>query len=235
MNYTGIKRFWSLFLILSLMTLSVASQSSGDYMKAPDYKKIGREITNEKSHFFYDSLMARYLRGDSTMTLLEKRHLYYGYTFQPGYAPYATSDLYEKLNRLLDKKEHKKIQLDSIIFYTERILADTPFDLKALNYQLYAFDRLNDKAMFNNRLTRMLMVFDALMSSGNGLEKETAFYVIFTAHEYALVDILGFHFEGSQSLIDHYDYLTISDNPQGIKGFYFDVTPCLTHLKKMFK
>ena len=80
----------------------------------------------------------------------------------------------------------------------------------------------------------MGIVFDALISSGNGRDKENAFYVIYPSNEYALLEILGFKFGNSQSLIDHYDYLEVAENELGIKGLYFDVTPCLNSLNMMF-
>jgi len=47
-----------------------------------------------------------------------------------------------------------------------------------------------------------------------------------------LLDILGFQFGGSQSLIGHYDYLTVQPNEADIEGVYFDVSPCLGSLSK---
>ena len=65
--------------------------------------------------------------------------------------------------------------------------------------------------------------------------KKEAFYVIYTSHEYDLLNILGFQFGGSQSLIEHYDYLTLAENEAKIEGLYFDVSPCLNSMSKMFK
>ena len=73
------------------------------------------------------------------------------------------------------------------------------------------------------------------LSSGDGLTKETAYYVINTTDEYNLISILGFEFGGEQSLIEHYDRLTLAENDYNIEAFYFDVSPCLNSLSKMLK
>ncbi len=82
---------------------------------------------------------------------------------------------------------------------------------------------------------QMNVIIDALLSSGDGLEKESAFYVTYISHEYDLIKILGFEFGGQQSLIDHYDYLKIEENPEDVGGFYFDISPCLNSMADMFK
>jgi len=38
-----------------------------------------------------------------------------------------------------------------------------------------------------------------------------------------------------QSLIEHYDYLTVAKNDAKIEGLYFDVSPCLNSMSNMFK
>ena len=81
----------------------------------------------------------------------------------------------------------------------------------------------------------MRIIVDVLLSSGDGLTKKTAFYVIYVSHEYDLLKVLGFDYGGEQTLTEHYDYLLLGDNSKNIKGLYFDVSPCLNSLKNMFK
>jgi hypothetical protein len=168
------------------------------------------------------------------MTLKEKRYLYYGYSFQDAYSPYGESDYEDSLRTLSRKEKHTEPELKKIIDFADSVLVESPFNLSAINTQLYALDELQEILRFNERLSQMQMVMDALFSSGDGLEKETAFYVLYVSHEYALLSIMGYEFRG-QSLIEHYDYLTVAKNPEKIKGFYFDITPCLDSMKDMFK
>ncbi|WP_460546254.1 DUF4919 domain-containing protein, partial [Echinicola sediminis] len=116
------------------------------------------------------------------------------------------------------------------------ILASNPFDLRAMNYQLYAFEQLGDKVNFEKKIIQYTILIDALISSGDGSSTENAFHVIEVNHEYQLVDILGFEFGGMQSLLEgNYDYLTLKDNDLGLEGLYFDVSSCFKALSKMNK
>ena len=75
-------------------------------------------------------------------------------------------------------------------------------------------------------------IIDAMLSTGNGVEKETCIYVINVTNEYELISIFGFSFGGEQSLIEgRYDYLAIEENPYEIEGLYFDVSRSLNALK----
>jgi hypothetical protein len=115
------------------------------------------------------------------------------------------------------------------------MLLDNPFDLSAINYQLYSLEQMGNKKSFDKKVTQLGTIVDVLISSGNGKSKKDAFYVIYTSHEYDLLNILGFQFGGSQSLIEHYDYLTLAENEAKLEGLFFDVSPCLNSMSKMFK
>lgn len=66
---------------------------------------------------------------------------------------------------------------------------------------------------------------------GTELKKKTAFNIIYSSHEYAVLNILGFKFGGQQSLIEHYDFLKVNKNKYNIEGCYFDISPILKSLK----
>ncbi|MCZ4410453.1 DUF4919 domain-containing protein [Cryomorphaceae bacterium 1068] len=200
----------------------------------PDYKTIKKEISKKKSEFYYPDLLERFQNADTTMTLKEKRYLYYGYSFQDAYSPYGESDYEDSLRTLARKENPTEPELKKICDFADSVLVESPFNLTAINSQLYALDELQEILKFNERLSQMQMVLDALFSSGDGLEKETAFYVLYVSHEYAVLSIMGYEFRG-QSLIEHYDYLTVAKNPEKIEGFYFDISPCLDSMKEMFK
>ncbi|TRZ43184.1 DUF4919 domain-containing protein [Robertkochia solimangrovi] len=220
-------------LILFLVALTGYTQD-WEY-KAPDYKQIGEKVKEESSELYYPKLMKRYQDADTTMTLEERRHLYYGYIFEPDYSPYGRSDYTDSLKVLLNKPDMISNDLDILLSFSDSVLAQDPFDLRVMNYQVYAYEQKNDSTSAAKQLARMNMVIDALVSSGTGLEKATAFYVIKVGHEYDLLNILGMSFGGTQRLIEHFDYLSVKENETGIEGLYFDISPSLEHLSKMFK
>lgn len=224
-----------MLLLIALLLSGIAGYTQELQTEKPDYKKIEKIIADNDSEFYYPKLMIRYKLADSTMTIEEKRHLYYGYTFQEGYAPYSRSDFEEELRDILKKKKLRNNDYQDIVAFSDSILAENPFNLAILDNQLFAFEKLGDATRFNENIIRLNIVLDALLSSGDGLSKKSAFYVISTSHEYFLLNILGFSFGGSQSLQEHYDFLALADNPDKIEGLYFDVSPCLASLKKSFR
>ncbi|MBD0830612.1 DUF4919 domain-containing protein [Aestuariibaculum sediminum] len=224
-------------IVFSLLLCSVVFllQAQDMTFEKPNYKQIKRNIANEKSNLFYDILMQKYKNSDSTLNLNEKRHLYYGYTFQDTYSAYAISDYEDSLNVHFKNESHNPFVLQEIIRVSDSILKEKPFSLQTLNAQLYAFDKLGDQENFNKKITQAKIIFDALLSSGNGHSKQDAFYVIYTSHEYILLNYLGYQFGGQQSLIEHYDFLTIKNPTEELEGLYFDVSPCLNSLNSLFK
>ncbi|CAL2060500.1 DUF4919 domain-containing protein [Tenacibaculum sp. 190524A05c] len=223
-----------LLLLSFIVTSFVLNAQDWDFEK-PDYDKIEKNIKEKDSNLFYELLMKRYKEADSTMTLKEKRHLYYGYQFDEKYSPYSTSDFSDSLRVVLNKKSLDSLDYTNIVTFTNKILEENPFDLRAINYQLFALEKKGDTASFNKKVIQLYIIVDSLLSSGTGKSKEDSFYVLFTSHEYDLLRILGFKFGGSQSLIEHYDYLTLEKNEANIEGLYFDVSPCLASMSKMFK
>ncbi|MBD8488744.1 DUF4919 domain-containing protein [Echinicola sp. CAU 1574] len=221
-----------LFCMLSLMA-HFAYPQYWEFEK-PNYEQIRTHIIDDQSDFHFPNLMTRFLKADSTMSLEEKRHLYYGFVFHQDYSPYSIPKYKDSLETVLQKVEHNHTDLKKIIQHGDSILAENPFDLTVMNYQLYAHENLEDTSSFQAKIIQMEIVFDALLSSGDGASKKTAFYVIDTSHEYDLIDVLGFKFDGSQSLTEHFDYLKVANNDLGLEGMYFDISPCLNSLSKSY-
>jgi hypothetical protein len=220
-------------LILLACSAVFVHVSFGQTFEAPQYKKIEKAIKKKGSSLYYPKLMERFLTADSTMTLEERKHLYYGYTFQDDYSPYRSSDYQDSLRALFSSGDLSEDDIHKTVSFSDSLLALNPFDLRAINFKLNAFNRLKLQKEFNQSVVRMTIVLDAIMYSGDGMTKETAFYVITVNHEYDVLSILELNSVG-QSLIDHYDYLELAQNDAGIEGLYFDITPCLSSMSKMF-
>jgi hypothetical protein len=130
---------------------------------------------------------------------------------------------------------YDRVTLEKIVRFGDLAVGSNPFDFEAINYQLFAFDKMGDKENFQKRMTQARMIVDVLMSTGKGLEIENPIFVISTSHEYFLLNVLGFKFGGEQSLMGQCDYLAIEENDAEVKGLYFDVSPCLNSLSKFIK
>ncbi len=223
------------YLLTVLCFLTITSIfSQAEEKNPPNYKAIKKEVSDKNSAFYYPKLFDKFLKSDTTMTLREKRLLYYGFQYQSKYSPYGGHSSYnDSLKTVFQKQNFTKEDFKKVITFSDSILSSNPFDLRSLNYQTYALQELGNKQDYLKKLNQMRTIIQAIFSSGNGLKKETAFYVIYVSHEYVLLDILGYKFGGQQQLIDHYDYLRLAENPENIKGMYFDVSASLNAMKNL--
>ncbi len=225
-----------LITMVTVMITFHCSYGQFESFERPDYDAIGQDIRKKNSGFYYQDLFDRYLRGDTMLNLEEKRHIYYGYSFQDKYSPYGLSLYSDSVRVYLQKDSLTDDDCREVIRLSGLLLEENPFDLRALNYLAYCYHRLNDPAHESLYGSRIMFVFDAIMSSGDGLSEETAFYVIYVSHEYDLVSALDFQFGGQQMLTKQgYDYLSLEPNRFGIDGFYFDVSRCLASLDRIMK
>lgn len=224
------------FYLLGLLTLPLLHSAQSAEGTPPDYEAIKEEIENEDSKYNYATLMERYRAGDSTLSLEAARHLYYGYRFQPGYSPYGNSEAENDIKSMLAEDTLSNKTLEDIVERSKEGLAEEPFNFRLLNIQLYAMEQLGDTMKMYRAINQYNTIVDAILSSGDGLTRETAYYVIKVSHEYALLRALGFQFGGQQSLYEHrYDYLTLAENDYDIEGLYFEISASMDYLSQMMK
>ena len=218
-------------LLFTLCSCVLYPQEDSQFTK-PDYTLIEKNVKDKKSTYYFKTLYDRFTKADSTMTMEEKRHLYYGYSFQEEYAPYSRSDAYKELNEILQKEELSKTDYEKILVLSEAILKVYPFSIRMKEYRIFSYKELAKYEEAERETIQASIIIDAILSTGDGTSKDNSFYVINTMNEYELLNILGFEFGGEQRLVDGlYDYLTLNENSYNLKGFYFEVSRCLNSLK----
>jgi hypothetical protein len=210
--------------------LTVSAQPS---FKAPNYKSIRKNIENSSSDFYYPKLMERYQNGDSTLTREERRHLYFGYVFHPNYVPLDTSSYNESLMETLSKKESfTTVDYNRLIDDADALLREDPFNLRALNTKLIVYAQQDNVPEYKKAIQQRKVVLDAIVSSGDGLTKKTAYHVIKVTHEYDFLSCIGYENIGGSKITGHYHYVRLGENKYGIEGLYFDITPVLKYMSK---
>lgn len=222
-------------IIFTLFFISVTvifAQYDGPY--APDYKAIERNIKNGSSNFNYPDLMKRYELGDSTMTIEEQRHLYFGYIFQPSYNPVDTSQYNAKMATVLNKQHFSDNDYNTILEYADALLTEDPFNMRALNAKLLVYAQKNNVDAYKRTALKRNVVQRAIASSGDGMSKTTPYYVIKVAHEYDILGFLGFKF-GGQDKIErncNCNSLSLAPNRFGVDKLYFNISPTLDYVRK---
>lgn len=223
-------------ILVNLLILPLAILAQENTHRGVNYTEIEENIKIADSSLYYPNLWSAFLAGDSSMSLQEKRHLYYGFVFQDSYNPYSHSIYMDSISQFYGKSNLLKNDYKKIILYSDSILSHIPFEIKSLQAKAFAYYSLHEKENELKVQNQIMMIYDAILSSGDGLAKESAFHILYISHEYDLIDFLGFKFNGEQSLVeDKYDYLLLLPNEFQVGGLYFDVSASFNYLLKQYK
>ncbi len=221
-------------ILALLICCSITLSAQYDEPTAPDYKSIEKNINNSFSHLNYEVLMERYRMGDSTMTIDEKRHLYFGYVFQPSYNPADTSQYNTRMATVLNKQYFSDQDYEEVLQYAEALLKEDPFNMRALNAKLLVFAQKNNVEAYRRTAKQRNIVQQAIISTGDGMSKSTPYYVIKVSHEYDLLGFLGFKFGGEDKIERNCNCnsLTLAPNRFGVDKLYFDISPTFEYIKR---
>lgn len=226
-----------LFFVFSFCLCSLKAQE--DEYQAPNYEQIKQDIAQKDGNFYYPTLVERLHQSDTTMTMEQLRALYYGTVFQSDYNPYGRCDELEKVLNLLQEGQPSKKDLKRALTSLKKLEAKYPTNLRIYFYKAIASLELYgeysaEKAKAFNQL---YMLCYAIMSTGDGSDYEKAFHIVATDQSYTLMAILGFS-PTEQALHEHegqmYDVFPLEENEAEIDELYFNVTPCIKYLDKVF-
>lgn len=215
-------------IILSTIVLSTYAQ---DFIE-PDFQKIKNNTNDASSSYHYPKLMAKYLEGTSEMTPEEGRHLYFGYVYQDEYIPTDTSDFNSKLANTLSRGSFTQSDYAEILEYSDALLSEDPFNLRALNAKMLVYAQLDDTEAYRKVAQKRQIVQNAIIGTGDGMSERTPFYVIKVAHEYDILPFLGYTFGGEDKILrnNKVNYLSLGKNRFGVERVYFNISPVIEHI-----
>lgn len=224
------KRISLLVVIFIALALNVNAQE--EFFKAPNYTQIEGNVNDQNSSYYYPTLLKKYLDANSEMTLEEARHLYYGYVFQPNYVPTDTSSYNNKLAITLSRGSFTPNDYAEILEYSNALLLQDPFNLRALNAKLLVLAQQNKTDEYKKVAQQRSIVQNAIISTGDGMSESTAFYVIKVAHEYDILPFLGYTYGGEDRILrgNKVNYLTLGQNRFGIERVYFNISPVIKYV-----
>lgn len=231
MNST--KHILILTLVITLIA-GVIPMSAKD--KEIDYNNIKSEVNDPDSDFYYPRLVAKYNSKDTTMNDEEYLYYYLGYTFQEDYNPYRSSEFSHKIDHLykLDYKQ-SVAEYENMVMFAKQTLNDDPFDLRQMNILIYALKGLHKHSEAKIWQYRLDHIIAAILSTGNGTTPETAWHVIYPAHEYIILNRLGMKATDFVYVEPCYDYIEVEKNSQWIEGYYFNAERIIEVLNTKFK
>lgn len=221
-----------LFVFTFIASFAFSAQAQEEFFSAPDFAQIERNIKEPASSYYFSKLMKKYMEGDEKMTLEEGRHLYFGFLYQPQYKPEDTSVYNSKLVEVLSNKSFSQEDYSKILEYSDALLLEDPFNLRALNAKLMVYAQLNNTPEYKKVAQQRYIVQNAIAGTGDGMSEKTAFYVIKMAHEYDILPFFGYNFGGEDKVLSgkKVNYLTLGENRFGIDRVYFNISQIINHL-----
>lgn len=218
------------------MMLLTASSLIAQEIQAPDYREIRSSIQNAKGPNYYPQLMRRYLENDTTLTMEQYRALYYGFTLQEDFVPYQQErqKLFDIRRELVKNNGSKKICPEAIKISKEA-LDDNPFDLLAISTLAFSYLQLNDTVSYNLWNDKQNSLLDAIVSSGDGEDIESAIHVINIEHEYEVLNRMGLQILSDSLCSDKVEYLKVLPNAEDVPGLYFNFGACRQAYRKKYE
>lgn len=223
---------------LTLCLLSIVFTSKGQRISNIDYDEIKSNIQDSTSVYYYPTLSNRFNSGDTTLTIEQKQHFYYGYVFDSAYSPYGKS-----ASQLAFEQAYREGDFKKAFDIGKTALDSIPTDVELTFAMLVCASELEKESAIERYRARYFALLDAIFSSGDGTTIETAFVVNRVSDEYEILDVLGLK-RTEQALLssgtNFIDMMKISKKgqPKGqkkIKEVYFNITKCFEALSKMLR
>jgi len=215
------KKIFTLLVFLIVLGASAQTETA-----IPDYALIQKNIKDKSSPYYYNNLYDRYIKADTSMTLEQRRHLYYGFAFTTKKNDVeALNKAQLSLREILKKEKSSKTDLENVVAYTATMLQANPFSITIKEYRQQCFTLLGRFAEAKTERAQTDMIIDAILSSGDGTSKQNSIHVIDAGNEFEVVGVLGFEPVGNEYATNgQYDYFAINKNAYNLPGLYFEVT-----------
>ena len=231
-------------LLLTILFCGLASvYAQDDLFWPPDYRQIGRNVQDPGSTLYFPRLMERYRAGDPTLSLHEGRHLYFGFVFQPEFTAADTSPYNQLLVNVLRRQTLTDQDYSDILRFSQALLQEDPFNLRALEAQLIALAHFQNMEEYSRVSWQRRTVILAITSTGNGMSADSPFFVTRAAHQFDILPFLGFSFGGNVYMVRNrgilalfsrnrntVNALSLDANPFGLDKIYFDITPMMRRM-----
>lgn len=225
--------------IIALITLTASSQANSLLpqikREKPDLEAIKQAINDRTSPYYYPRLMEEFEKNDTLMKLDKYRHLYLGYMFQEDYQPYRPSNVARHMETVYNKPNPTRQECDSVIKYSRLALKDNPFNLSQMMGLIHALRLKGKRNLADIWQYKLNYILLAIVSTGTGLDEENAWYVIEPAHEYILLNLMGYSVTTPLFYDPYYEYLKVV-SPRGTSagGFYFNIKTILEEYYRKF-
>jgi hypothetical protein len=208
-----------LFISLAFVTMCVSAQN----FRIPDGADIEKQTKDSLSPFYFPVLVDLFYNHPENLSADDYFYLYYGNAFREGFSGYG-SVLFREISGKLkgENPDYQSIETELL-----ELLLNDPVNLDGLYYLAYVYGKVGNEEGKATIYKNIRGLYDAILSSGDGLKKETAYWVTSVSDEYMILDYYGIEMK-MQSLLSSdsgpLDYLEVKSNKDKIKGLYFNIS-----------
>lgn len=210
-----------LFLFVLFFANRLSAQEDS-VVRVPDNDRIRYETLDSSSPYYYPNLYYRYCEGDTTLTLEDYRHLYYGFVWQPEYKPFETPLAHDKILMILESDSLGEADFQEIIRLGKEAMEREPFDPSLVNFLVYAYGSIGDTLNERINYYRLEGILDAIRSSGTGLSEKSPWHIIYFSHVNDFLASANIRCKKEQIISRSVAYLPVLVKQKGVKGYYFD-------------
>ncbi|MFI3295371.1 MAG: DUF4919 domain-containing protein [Rikenellaceae bacterium] len=214
--------------LVALLAITAWISCIAQEKNPPDWNNIEFEVNNPSSEYYYPRLMERYVVADTSLTLDEYYHLYYGYVFQPSYKPLLRYPESDSLDNLFSHRS--SISYNTFIKaskYANELVKKSPFSLRDINLLAYTLDNLDQKEAAAREMRKLQMLQQVILSTGSGLKEKSPYYIVLPSNGDDIIGLKGLTMVKSIICSADIVFIQVSDMPKDMKkykGFYFDIS-----------
>ena len=220
------------FLIVSLLfAVSILYAQDETWCNPPDLKKIEKEVNSKSSPHYYPKLVKRLAACDTTLDGSDYEALYYGQAYQEGYSPYGDNGNMSAIRKMLQQDTLTPDDVKKIMKHAAEYIKKHPADpqiyynrfvVRNYSIQMHGADSGDLEADYY----RFIMLSRAFVNSGDARSMDHAMYVVTTAHEYFLMNMMEVRMH-TQHLITQnghsYDLMELGENEDGLDSLWFNI------------
>ncbi len=192
----------------------------GQQISNVNFTEIYKNTSSSASPFFYPVLLARYEKNDTTLTAEQYKHLYYGFTQQPTYAPYEKDLRQKEFKQLIEAKNYAKA-----LEVGREGLKKSPFNMNYVFGMHFAYDNLGKRAESRQWLHKFERLMEVLQKSGDGKTAKTPIVVTSIGDEQVYMEALGLYVK-DRKLAAGVDKIALQQpNELNQPELYFNIEP----------
>jgi len=171
---------------LFILTVALIFAQNGFCQNTIDFKEIQTLTKDSTSRYFYDTLVHDFLTVPQTFEETKGLNVYYGKLYSKYYKVYDVNGEEHKFSQLIQKGNCKKA-----ITVGDQILKGDPVNLEILLKMFSCYNQLGSTELAKITREKVSVLYRAILHSGTGERKESAYNVVSIADEYAVMAMLG--------------------------------------------